>query len=103
MSMTTSVFSFRSPQLSFSSTIASAHPGTLHSHFRPNRVLSIPELLSLIFSFSTPSSNAISACVCKTWSDIALRVLWSEVSNLDNLIGLLVPLRKRRDLRYVSL
>jgi hypothetical protein len=39
--------------------------------------------------------------VCKTWSDIALSALWSDVHDLYHLLSLLVPLKKRRDSIYV--
>lgn len=66
-----------------------------------HRVLTIPELLDLIFSFVDRNSNALNACVSKQWSEVALSTLWADVHDLHRLLSLLVPLRRRRD-SYVS-
>jgi hypothetical protein len=65
------------------------------------RVLTIPELLNLVFSFLDPQFNAANACVCKLWSDIALSVLWRDVHDLWRLVRLLGPLKKGLSLSYV--
>jgi hypothetical protein len=50
---------------------------------------------------SSPSQfNAANACVCKSWSDIALSVLWRDV-DLWRLVRLLGPLKKGLDSTYV--
>jgi len=64
------------------------------------RVLSVPELLSLIFSFLEPKSNTKNAQVSKSWSDIALSALWSHVHDLWTLVHLLAPLKERRGRSY---
>jgi hypothetical protein len=56
-------------------------------------VLSIPELLDLIFSFMDRASNVNNACVCRQWSEIALDNLWREVDNLLLLFSVLAPLQ----------
>lgn len=58
-----------------------------------HRVLQIPELLDMVFSFLDRPSNAINARICKKWSEIALDVLWRDVDDLGRLFGLLVPFR----------
>jgi hypothetical protein len=65
------------------------------------RVLSIPELLNLVFSFLDPKSNTANARVSKSWSDIALSVLWCEVHDLWTLVRLLGPLKGGRGRSYV--
>jgi hypothetical protein len=65
------------------------------------RVLAIPELLNLVFTFLEPQFNAANTCVCKSWSDIALSVLWRDVHDLWRLVRLLGPLRKGLDSSYV--
>lgn len=57
-----------------------------------DRVLAMPELLSMIFQFLDQGSNAANARVNKQWSDLALDVLWKEVHDLHRLFGLLAPL-----------
>lgn len=61
---------------------------------RMHRVLDIPELLDMVFSFLKPPSNAVNARVCKRWSEIALDLLWRDVDDLHRLFGTLAPLRK---------
>lgn len=58
-----------------------------------HRVLNIPELLDMVFSFLEPESNAINARICRRWSEIALDALWRDVRDVQLLFGLLVPLR----------
>lgn len=69
-----------------------------------HRVLSIPELLDIIFNFLGRNSNVRNACVCKRWSDIALDVVWKEVDDLLDLFRLLKPIRHHQEdaLEYVS-
>ncbi|KAI0643505.1 hypothetical protein C8Q79DRAFT_184910 [Trametes meyenii] len=61
------------------------------------RVLAIPEILELVFSFLEAKDNARCARVCKGWSDIALDTLWHEVDNLRRLFGLLAPVETAVD------
>ncbi|KDR71523.1 hypothetical protein GALMADRAFT_281781 [Galerina marginata CBS 339.88] len=69
--------------------------GDLHGM---HRVLCIPELLDMIFSFLDPASNVVNAQTCKRWSDIALDSLWKEVDDLHQLFGILAPLRVSEEL-----
>ena len=62
-----------------------------------SRVLGIPEILEIIFSFMDEEDNKRNACVCKRWSDIALNHLWKEMYGLGQLFRLLGPLRLRED------
>ncbi|KAG6865690.1 hypothetical protein C0991_000304 [Blastosporella zonata] len=59
-----------------------------------SRVLAISELLDMVFQFLDDTSNASNARVSKQWSELALDVLWKEVSNLRRLFALLAPLEK---------
>ncbi|KAG8913889.1 hypothetical protein FRC01_004335 [Tulasnella sp. 417] len=54
------------------------------------RALSIPELLSIIFSFCEAPELARSARVCKTWSDPALDQLWEDLEGISPLLDLVV-------------
>src|ERR1700683_5264536 len=65
------------------------------------RVLTIPEMLNLVFSFLKPQFNVANACICKSWSDIALSVLWRNVHDLWRLVRLLGPLKKGLSSSYV--
>ncbi len=53
--------------------------------------LTVPEILSIIFSFADLSVNAANARVCKLWYDLALDALWEEVDDLRRLLRLLGP------------
>jgi len=55
------------------------------------RVISIPELLDLIFDHVDPVSNANNAVVCKVWSEVARDKLWREVCNPRQLLSILAP------------
>ncbi|KAK2467602.1 hypothetical protein APHAL10511_000457 [Amanita phalloides] len=57
------------------------------------RVLLIPELLDMIFSYLDLANNAANARVCRRWSDVALDLLWREVEDMYRLFSLLVPLQ----------
>ncbi|KAI0272481.1 hypothetical protein BC834DRAFT_856952 [Gloeopeniophorella convolvens] len=59
------------------------------------RVLAIPELLQLIFSFGTQGSNVTNALVCRGWRDAALDQVWREVDDLFVLLRLLAPLQRQ--------
>ncbi|KAL4255191.1 hypothetical protein AB1N83_012904, partial [Pleurotus pulmonarius] len=61
--------------------------------------LSIKELLSRIFSYSTAKGNASNALVCRAWSNEALSIIWSTVDIL-HLIRLLAPLENRYSWRF---
>jgi hypothetical protein len=60
-----------------------------------SRILSIPELLRMIFEFSGREENARYAVVCQQWSAIALDVLWDEVYDLRALFNALAPVQRR--------
>ncbi|KDQ59887.1 hypothetical protein JAAARDRAFT_192345 [Jaapia argillacea MUCL 33604] len=56
--------------------------------------LHTPELLAIIFAFAeNKCQTALSARVCKLWSEIALNFLWRDVEQLSHLFGLLAPVR----------
>ncbi|KAF5328346.1 hypothetical protein D9619_013306 [Psilocybe cf. subviscida] len=44
-----------------------------------------------IFSFLDRADNARNAQVCKTWCDIALKIIWAEADNLCALFSILAP------------
>ncbi|KAG8900850.1 hypothetical protein FRC00_010818 [Tulasnella sp. 408] len=54
------------------------------------RALSIPELLSLVFSFSGKPELASSARVCKSWKDTALDELWRDLDSIFPLLELVL-------------
>ncbi|KAG8914854.1 hypothetical protein FRC00_010340 [Tulasnella sp. 408] len=56
------------------------------------RALSIPELLSMVFSFSGKPELAGSARVCKTWRDPALDELWRDLDSIFPLLELVLDL-----------
>lgn len=56
------------------------------------RVLGIAELVNTIFTFSSRRNNARNARVCKLWSEIALKMIWSTVVDLHALFSILAPL-----------
>ncbi|KAF7312219.1 hypothetical protein MIND_00234900 [Mycena indigotica] len=58
------------------------------------RVLAIPELLDLIFRYLDDKSNTSNALVCTQWSEVALNILWSNLSDLARLFRILRPLEK---------
>ncbi|KAI0668069.1 hypothetical protein C8Q78DRAFT_1048133 [Trametes maxima] len=61
------------------------------------RVLAIPEILELVFSFLCAKDNAVCARVCKGWSEVALDTLWREVDDLRRFFGLLAPVETAVD------
>ncbi|KAF8269848.1 hypothetical protein EI94DRAFT_1724445 [Lactarius quietus] len=75
-----------------------AHPSMpqLGYESTAQRVLAIPELLHIIFSFGTRASNASNALVCRNWREAALDHVWMEVDDLYHLLQLLAPLHRRR-------
>ena len=64
--------------------------GTIHS------VLSLGDVLSEIFSYSTQADNTSNARVCKVWCGHALNEIWHSAT-IVGLIALLSPVVKRRD------
>lgn len=57
------------------------------------RVLDIPEILELIFSFLDHQSNANNVTVSRRWSEIALNIIWREVADIHRLFSLLAPMQ----------
>ncbi|KIL63073.1 hypothetical protein M378DRAFT_107697 [Amanita muscaria Koide BX008] len=72
----------------------------LQQHAAMQRVILIPELLDMIFSYLDISDNANNARVCKQWCDVALDTLWREVDDFSRLFSLLAPLCYNEDLEY---
>lgn len=64
------------------------------------RVLEIPEIVELIFSFLDDESNANNAAVCRRWSELALNILWREVKGVHRLFSLLAPMQLAAVSRY---
>ncbi|KAJ8522446.1 hypothetical protein ONZ45_g949 [Pleurotus djamor] len=60
-----------------------------------HRALQIPELLSSICQYLSPKDTLANACVCKTWSNIALDALWRQVDDISILLSLLAPLEQK--------
>ena len=60
-----------------------------------HRVLAIPELLQIIFSFGTRASNVSNALVCRGWREPALDNVWREVDDIYYLLQLLAPFHRR--------
>ena len=60
-----------------------------------HRVLAIPELLQIIFSFGTRASNVSNALVCQGWREPALDNVWREVDDIYYLLQLLAPFHRR--------
>jgi hypothetical protein len=58
-----------------------------------HRVLAIPEILEVIFSFGTRASNVSYALVCRGWRELALDNVWREVDDIYYLLQLLTPLK----------
>ncbi|KAI0350798.1 hypothetical protein OH77DRAFT_1488555 [Trametes cingulata] len=56
------------------------------------RVLAIPEILELVFSFLEAKDHARCVCVCKIWSEVALDTLWRDVDDLRRLFSVLAPI-----------
>ena len=49
------------------------------------RVLGTAELLEEIFSHADQPSKSSSARVCKTWSDLALKSLWCQIKDVEEI------------------
>jgi len=62
-----------------------------------HRVLTMPELLDTIFSSLGHSYNLNNSLVCRSWSEVALDVLWRYVGDLQRLFNILAPLREREE------
>ncbi len=61
------------------------------------RVLAIPEIVELVFSFLDDAERANNARVSKGWSEVALDLLWRSVDDLPRLFGLLSQLDYQPD------
>ncbi|KAG8911945.1 hypothetical protein FRC01_005385 [Tulasnella sp. 417] len=60
------------------------------------RALRIPEVLLEIFVASTDSTRAAAARVCRTWSTLALDVLWRDMESPIPLLQVLSPLQPKQ-------
>ncbi|KAG8924040.1 hypothetical protein FRC00_005570 [Tulasnella sp. 408] len=60
------------------------------------RALRIPEVLLDIFSVSTDSTRAAAARVCRSWSTLALDVLWRDMQSPIPLLQILSPLQPKQ-------
>jgi len=61
-----------------------------------NRVTSAPELLRLLFEYSSREDNIQNAAVCRTWSEVSLDVLWHDVDELRAFFNTLSPIIKKK-------
>jgi F-box-like len=77
------------------SQVASSSASSFGCRSTTHRVLAIPELLQIIFSFGTRSSNASNALVCRGWREPALDNVWREVDDIYYLLQLLAPFNRR--------
>jgi hypothetical protein len=68
---------------------------------RVHEVLSVPELLSIVFSFLEKGDVFDCATVCKLWSSIALDELWREMNDAPNLFSLLGSYSNDNEERYL--
>ena len=62
-----------------------------------HRVLAIPEIVELVFSFLDNAERANNARVSKGFSEVALDHLWRSVDDLPRLFGLLTQLDHGED------
>ncbi|KAG8950574.1 hypothetical protein FRC04_007393 [Tulasnella sp. 424] len=60
------------------------------------RPLRIPEVLLEIFAASDNSTRAVSARVCRSWSNLALDVLWRDMNSPIPLLQILSPLQPKQ-------
>ncbi|KIO23774.1 hypothetical protein M407DRAFT_26773 [Tulasnella calospora MUT 4182] len=60
------------------------------------RALRIPEVLLEIFVASTDSTRAAAARVCRSWSSLALDVLWRDMESPIPLLQVLSPLQPKQ-------
>lgn len=60
------------------------------------RALRIPEVLLEIFAASDNPTRAVSARVCRSWSNLALDVLWRDMSSPIPLLQVLSPLQPKQ-------
>ncbi|PIL34577.1 hypothetical protein GSI_03356 [Ganoderma sinense ZZ0214-1] len=74
----------------------SRSPGSLYGT-TTHRVLAIPEIVELVFSFLDDAERANNARVSKGWSEVALDLLWRSVDDLPRLFGLLAQLDRHED------
>ncbi|KAG8944659.1 hypothetical protein FRC04_001623 [Tulasnella sp. 424] len=64
--------------------------------------LAVPELLANVLSFATQSTLASCALACKSWSDVALDVLWRNLDSVFPLLEMLMGMELLGDLDYPS-
>lgn len=57
----------------------------------------MPEVIHQVFSYSDNVSNSVYTQVCKQWSEIALDVLWKDVTDIRHLLARLAPLKTARN------
>ncbi|KAI0048113.1 hypothetical protein FA95DRAFT_1558387 [Auriscalpium vulgare] len=74
-----------------SSVVQQGYDSNIH------RALAIPELLSIVCSYSTTAENARNALVSRQWNSVALDHIWKEVDNLYYILRILVPMHSRND------
>lgn len=77
------------------SPVASSPAPSFGYRSTAHRVLAIPELLQIIFSFGTRASNVSNALVCRGWREPALDNVWREVDDIYYLLQLLAPFHRR--------
>lgn len=74
--------------------MASQPAGNIHDVVKPSPGLS-PEVLDIIFSFSSVGDAARCTRVCKAWTNVALDRVWRQLDFCDlvHLFSILAPLR----------
>lgn len=60
-------------------------------------VLSISEILRCIFKYLDNADRATAACVCRTWVEVALDVLWENLESPHPIMALLGPISFHED------
>ncbi|KAG7089292.1 hypothetical protein E1B28_010990 [Marasmius oreades] len=61
-----------------------------------HRVLCLPEILVITLSFTDRKDQKRCALVCQEWCEVALDVLWHELSDFPAFANLLSPVKKKR-------
>lgn len=64
--------------------------------------LAVPELLANVLSFATQSTLASCALACKSWSDVALDILWRNLDSVFPLLEMLVGMELLGGLDFPS-
>lgn len=69
---------------------------TMGCHYVP-AALSISEVLRYIFKYLDNADRATAACVCHTWVEVALDILWENLESAHPIMALLGPISFHED------